>query len=352
MRHGIYQILKQKSELGYNIFRFATTISMAYKESSMYLRRRITNKRIYSPLTSIMSFFTVIALFPLHKLFSATVYKKLKAAAGLDFRASISGGGALSMQDEYFYDAIGVNLRVGYGLTETSPVLTLRNVTQKNFLGCVGQAVEGTELKIVDPHTFKELKKFQKGLVLARGPQIMQGYYKDPEATKAIIDQEGWLNTGDLGWLTNEKNLVLVGRLKETIVLSTGENVEPVPIEEACLNSPYIEQIVLVGQDKSGVGALVIPSQDALEKCGLSMADMQRQKESSIENRTLRELIKRELNTCIKNKPKLRPFERIIKFELLKETFSMDNGLLTQSAKVKRNNVFEKYKDLIVKMYK
>ena len=324
---------------------------MTYKESSMYVQRRITNKRIYSPLTTIMSILTVITLKPLHWLFTKTVYKKLKNAAGLNFRASISGGGALSMQDEYFYDAIGVNLRVGYGMTETSPVLTLRGVNDKNFLGCAGKAVGNTEIKIVDPTTFKELKKFKKGLVLARGPQVMKGYYKDPEETAKIIDKDGWINTGDLGWLTNEGNLVLVGRLKETIVLSTGENVEPVPIEDACLNSPYIDQIVLVGQDKNGLGALVIPSKEALQKCGVSLHDLQNQKSNAIDNKELHDLIKHEIDTNIKAKPKLRPFEKIMKFELLKESFSMDNGLFTQSAKVKRNSVFEKYKDIITKMY-
>jgi len=352
MRNGIYQALKQTPAL-YNFFIIAITISMAFKESLMYLQRRITNKRFYSPITMIMAFLTVCVLAPWHGLFKLILYKKLKNLAGLNhLRISISGGGSLAAQDEYFYDAIGVNLRVGYGLTETAPVITLRKATDKNFLGCAGKAIKETEIKIVDPNTFKELKKFKKGLVLARGPQIMKGYYKDEEATKKIISEDGWLNTGDLGWLTNEKNLVLVGRLKETIVLSTGENVEPIPIEEACLNSPYIEQIVLVGQDKNNVGALIIPSNEAYKKIGINKDDEKYKNSNSIENEELRELIKHEINTYIKNKPKLKPFEKIMKFELLRDTFSMENGLLTQSAKIKRNTVFERYKHVIAKMYK
>ena len=257
------------------------------------------------------------------------------------------------MQDELFYDAIGVNLRIGYGLTETSPVLTLRNVTDKNFLGSVGTPVRGCDLKIVDPKTFEELPKFKKGLVIIKGPQIMKGYYKDEESTRKVMTEDGYFITGDLGWLTNENNLVLVGRLKETIVLSSGENVEPVPIEEAILLSPYIDQIVLVGQDRSGVGALIVPSKEALAKCGINMKDSESYKNSDkiLANSELENLIKNEINTHIVNKPNLRVFEKVKQFSLLKEAFSVENGLMSATQKVKRNKVFEKYDDVIGSMY-
>ena len=257
------------------------------------------------------------------------------------------------MQDELFYDAIGINLRIGYGLTETAPVLTLRNVTDKNFLGAAGTPVDGTDLRIVDPKTFEELPKFKKGLVIVKGPQIMKGYYKDEEATRKVFTDDGYFITGDLGWLTNENNLVLVGRLKETIVLSSGENVEPVPIEEAILLSPYIDQIVLVGQDRSGVGALVVPSKEALEKCGINMKNIQSFKDNKniINNSELDALIKKEINTHIENKPNLRAFEKVKSFSVLNESFSVENGLMSATQKVKRNKVFEKYEDVIGSMY-
>ena len=256
------------------------------------------------------------------------------------------------MQDELFYDAIGVNLRIGYGLTETAPVLTLRNVTDKNFLGSVGTPVRGCDLKVVDPKTFAELPPFKKGLVIIKGPQIMKGYYKDPESTSKVMTEDGYFITGDLGWLTKQNNLVLVGRLKETIVLSSGENVEPVPIEEAILLSPYIDQIVLVGQDKSGVGALIVPSKEALEKCGINMKNIQSYKDNVLVDTKLETLIKNEINTHIVNKPNLRVFEKVKQFTLLNEAFSVENGMMSATQKVKRNKVFEKYKDVIGKMYK
>ena len=355
IRLGIYQKLKQTSPILYNIFDFAIKTSITYKTHKMYGERRITNKWNYNALSTIRH--RVIRSFykPLHVLFSKTLYKKIKKAVGLsNIRASISGGGALSMQDELFYDAIGVNLRIGYGLTETAPVLTLRNVGDKNFLGSAGSPLIGTDLKIVDPKTFRELGVFSKGLVIVKGPQIMKGYYKDEEATKKVMTEDGYFITGDLGWLTKENNLVLVGRLKETIVLSSGENVEPVPIEEAILLSPYIDQIVLVGQDRSGVGALVVPSKEALEKCGINMKNLQSYKDNEkvLNDAKLQMLIKNEINTHIINKPNLRVFEKVKQFSVINESFSVENGMMSATQKVKRNKVFEKYEDVIGSMYK
>ena len=354
IRLGVYQKLKQTSPILHNIFDFAVKTSICYKTHRMYGERRITNKFSYNALSTIRHRIIRSFIKPLHVLFSNTLYKKIKKAVGLSkIRASISGGGALSMQDELFYDAIGVNLRIGYGLTETAPVLTLRNVSDKNFLGSAGTPLPRTDLKVVDPQTFKELPSFQKGLVIVKGPQIMKGYYKDEEATRKVFTEDGYFITGDLGWLTKQNNLVLVGRLKETIVLSSGENVEPVPIEEAILLSPYIDQIVLVGQDRSGVGALIVPSKEALEKCGINMKDLSSYKNSNIlTDIKLENLIKSEINTHIVNKPNLRVFEKVKQFTLLNESFSVENGLMSATQKVKRNKVFEKYEQIIGNMYK
>jgi len=352
MRLGIYQKLKQKSPFAYRLFDFAVKLSITYKIHKMYSERRITNKKTkYRILSNLYHKFVRSFLKPLHLFFSAKLYSKVKTAAGINFRASISGGGALSMKDQLFYDAIGVNLREGYGLTETAPVLTLRYVTGPNFLGCCGKPLMATEIKILDINTKEELGIFQKGIVHARGYQVMNGYYKDEAATKQAIDEDGWFNTGDIGWLTADNNLVLVGRMKETIVLSNGENVEPVPIEEACLESPYIEQIMLVGQDQTYIGALVVPSEAALEKCGILAKDLKSGSNLSIKDQTLRELIKKEISTHIKNKQNLKSFENIKQFEVLKENFNMANGLMSQTAKIKRNSVFEKYSQIIANMF-
>lgn len=352
VRLGIYQNLKKKSELAYLLFDFAVKTSISYKIHKMYSEKRITNKTTgYNILSNLYHKIIRSFIKPLHVYFSNTLYKKIKDTVGLNFNASISGGGALSLKDELFYDALGINLRSGYGITETAPVLSVRQANDKNYLGSVGRPLFATEIKIVDTNEGFELGAFQKGLVMARGPQIMKGYYKDEEATKKVIDNEGWFNTGDLGWLTYDNNLILVGRMKETIVLSNGENIEPVPIEEACLQSNYIEQIILVGQDESSLGALVVPTQDALEKCGLAMKDMNKGSNLAIKNPVLKELIKKEIDNYIKSKPNLKPFEKIQNFEVLNDGFNQENGLLSQTGKLKRNKIFDKYHEFIEKMF-
>lgn len=352
LRLGVYQRIKKKSKLKYKIFDFAVKMSIKYKIHKMYSEQRITNKRNrYHLRSNLYHRFVRFFIKPLHLYCMEHVYEKIKAKAGLNFRVSLSGGSALSLKDELFYDALGINLRVGYGLTETSPILTLRHANDKNYLCSVGKPVMGTEIKIVDINGGYELGAFQKGVVLARGPQVMKGYYKDDEATKKVVDKYGWFNTGDLGWLTYDNHLVLVGRSKETIVLSNGENVEPVPIEEACLQSSYIEQIVLVGQDEPNMCALVVPTREALEKCELALKEMNKGANLTIKNPNLKELIKKEIDNYIKSKPNLKSFEKIKSFEILEDNFNQENGLLSQTGKLKRGKIIDRYKDIINNMF-
>ncbi|MBO7671804.1 AMP-binding protein [bacterium] len=352
IRLGVFQKLKQTSHFKYRIFDFGVKLSIKYKIHKMYSERRITNKKhAYHFYMNWYHRFVRLFMKPIHVLLTHTIYRAVKNAIGLNFRMSVSGGSSLALKDQLFYDAIGVNLREGYGLTETSPIITLRDADKMNYLGSCGQPFMATEIKVFDIETDEELGVFQKGVVKARGYQIMHGYYKDQAATDAVIDKDGWFTTGDIGWMTYDNNLVLVGRMKETIVLSNGENVEPVPLEEACLESPYIGQIMLVGQDESSLGALVVPSEAALEKCGILANDLKSGKNLTIKDQTLRDLIKREIATYIKNKQNFKNFEQVKQFEVLNEDFNMNNGMLSQTAKIKRNNIFEKYKATISEMF-
>ncbi|KAL6009385.1 Long-chain-fatty-acid--[acyl-carrier-protein] ligase AEE15, chloroplastic [Asimina triloba] len=141
-------------------------------------------------------------------------------------------------------------------------------------LGTVGPPLPHTEIKAVDPETGKELPPGSKGIIKVRGPQVMKGYYKNPSATTAVLDDEGWFNTGDIGWIAPHSSVgknrlcggmvVLEGRAKDTIVLSTGENVEPSELEEAAMRSSLIQQIVVIGQDQRRLGALIVPNKDEI----------------------------------------------------------------------------------------
>jgi long-chain acyl-CoA synthetase len=309
----------------------------------------------------------LIALAPIHALGEKIVYNKVRqAATGGEFRQAISGGGALARHIDDFFEIMGIEVLVGYGLTETSPVTNARR-PWRNLRGSAGQPIPGTEVRIVDQETRKPLPVGQRGLVLLRGPQIMQGYYNNPEATRKAINPDGWFDSGDLGWMTPENDLVLTGRAKDTIVLTNGENIEPQPIEDACLRSPYVDQIMLVGQDQKSLGALIVPNLDALEKWTVTQGytlDLPNHPAAAtvagtatnlypltLDSKPIQDLMRKELNREVQNRPGYRADERIGPFRLLTEPFSIENGLLTQTLKIRRNVVMDRYQGMINEMF-
>jgi len=295
---------------------------------------------------------TTILLAPLHFLGENIVYKKIQQATGGNVKQLICGGGSLAKHLEDFFEIAGIEILVGYGLTETSPVLSARQY-YRNLRGSSGKPIPGTEIKIVDLETRESLPNNAKGLVMARGEQLMQGYYLNPEATRKAIDSEGWFNTGDIGWLTTENQVVITGRVKDTIVLTNGENIEPQPIESACLRSPYIDQIMIVGQDKKSLGALIVPNIEALEAWVLnenpSIANSDIN--ANLNHQIIRDLFREELNREVRNRPGYRRDDEIIVFELIPEPFTIENGLLTQTLKVRRNVVMERYENAIGNLF-
>jgi long-chain acyl-CoA synthetase len=289
-----------------------------------------------------------ILLSPVHAIAEKLVYQKVREATGGRFKWAISGGGSLAAHLDNFFEIANIGLLVGYGLTETSPVLTVRRPWH-NLKGSAGQPIAHTEIKIVDPETRQQLPTGQRGLVLGRGPQIMAGYYLNPEATAKAIDSEGWFDTGDLGWLTPGNDLVLTGRAKDTIVLSNGENIEPQPIEDASVRSPYIDQIIVVGQDQKSIGALIVPNPEAVQK----WAETQNPPIHEIDwnSKIIQDLFRQELNREVQNRPGYRADDRIGPFRLIQEPFSMEIGMLTQTLKIKRPVVTEHYRDMIDGMF-
>ena len=299
-----------------------------------------------------------LLLAPLHALGERLVYQKIRAATGGKLKAVISGGGSLAMYLEDFYEIVSVPILVGYGLTETSPVTNARTL-RHNLRGSSGKPIPATEIRIVDPDTGQVLPPGKRGLVLIRGPQVMQGYYKKPEATAKVIDPEGWFNSGDLGWVTPVGDLVLTGRAKDTIVLTNGENIEPQPIEDACVRSPYISQIMLVGQDQKSLGALIVPNLEALQQWAqvqnldLHFAESATSltADSNLYHSAVQELFRRELTQQVKNRPGYRPDDQIKVFRFIIEPFSQENGMMTQTLKIKRPVVTERYRAMINEMF-
>jgi long-chain acyl-CoA synthetase len=239
---------------------------------------------------------------------------------------------------------IGIELLVGYGLTETSPVLTCRR-PWLNRRGSSGQPLPGTALRIVDPESGALLRLGERGRVLARGPQVMGGYFGKPDATAKVLDAEGWFDTGDLGRLLADGCLVLTGRAKDTIVLSSGENIEPGPLEEALVESALVEQVMLVGQDRRQLGALVVPRREALAAfaaaAGLPPLNLDPDTPLEPVDPALLRALKSEFNRVLAARPGSRPDERLAGVALV-APFTLDNGLLTQTLKQRRDRIAER----------
>jgi long-chain acyl-CoA synthetase len=288
----------------------------------------------------------------IHQVGDRLVYRKIREGTGGEVKYLVSGGGSIADFLEDFFEIVGINILGGYGLTETSPITNVRRPAA-NLRGADGQPFADTEISIVDLDTRKPLPNGQQGLVLIRGPQVMQGYYNNPTATAKAIDPQGWFDTGDLGMVVGDNHLVITGRAKDTIVLTNGENIEPQPIENACLRSDYVDQIMLVGQDQRSLGALIVPNVEALQKWAEANQPSVLLPDGTVDlkDKAIEELFRQELTREIKDRPGYRADDRVGPFRLLTEGFSIDNGLLTQTLKIRRPVVTERYRGMIDEMF-
>ncbi|MEO8204772.1 MAG: AMP-binding protein [Chthoniobacterales bacterium] len=288
-----------------------------------------------------------------YRVLDPLVLSKLRHVVGGNFRGTISGGGALPPHVDEFFNFIGIPVLEGYGMTETSPVLAVRS-WDNLVIGTVGQLYPETAIRIVDLNTGEILypnskkPKMGRGLqgeIHAHGPQIMQGYYKNEETTRAVL-RDGWMNTGDIGMVTFNDCLKILGRSKDTIVLLSGENVEPLPIENKLCESAYILQCVVVGQDKKHLGVLIVPHLETFQKTGLtagSVADIEA-------SDAAKEILHDEIRRLISTEQGFKSFERIAAWRLLPKSFDVGDEL-TATYKLKRHVITEKYGAMIEGIY-
>ncbi|BAQ66540.1 long-chain fatty acid--CoA ligase [Geminocystis sp. NIES-3709] len=357
---GIQKQFRDGSKTQQKLVFFFLSMSEKYLEATRISKGLTLDNLNPSPLEKITAQVTALLFLPLHKLGDKLVYQKVRDGVGSCVKTWISGGGSLPKHIDNFFQIVGISLIVGYGLTETSPVTNARRF-DRNIVGASGQPIPETEIKIIDLETKETLPQGKIGLVYIRGSQVMQGYYKNPSATAKAIDSDGWFDSGDLGWVTPENDLVITGRAKDTIVLSNGENIEPQPLEDACVRSPYIDQIMVVGQDQKYLGALIVPNLDALRKWTQSQnlsltfpdvsADLSMIENSDLYAKEVISLYKQELNREVKNRAGYRPDDRISVFKFIVEPFSMDNGMMTQTLKIKRPVITSHYQDMINSMF-
>ncbi|MDB9452462.1 AMP-dependent synthetase/ligase [Dolichospermum circinale] len=344
---GVQKQFREQPAKKQSLVKFLLETSQKYIEARRISQGLSLNHIHASFIERSQAKITELGLLLFHALGEKLVYTKVREATGGNIKHVISGGGALPAYIDNFFEIVGVEILQGYGLTETSPVTNARR-PWRNLRGSSGQPIPGTEVKIVNPETRQPLPVGERGLVLLKGPQIMQGYYQNPQATTKAIDTEGWFDSGDLGWVTPENDLVLTGRAKDTIVLTNGENIEPQPIEDACLRSPYIDQIMLVGQDQRSIGALIVPNLEALEKWAETQNNSQK---IDLESKIVQDLFRQELNREVQNRPSYRADDRVGPFKLIEEQFSIENGLMTQTLKIRRHVVMSRYCDIINAMF-
>ena len=279
------------------------------------------------------------------------VFKSIIKFTGGKLEKAVSGGGALPDFIDDFYEACGLPLLNGYGLTETAPVISVRT-TACNIRGTIGPVLPECSVQIRHVESGKCLQPGQKGYICVKGPNVMKGYYKNPQATKKVLGRDGYFNTEDLGFIDQNGMLVITGRAKETIVLSSGENIEPSIIENELLRAPGILQCAVVGNDQKVPAALIVPDPDYVsdlaKKNNLSFLSYGELLSHALIRSHYRGNIKKFVNA---NERKIQYYEHIGHFILLENPFT-EGDELTNKLSLRRHVIEEKYKKIITEMYK
>ena len=306
------------SELKQKIFAWAIKVGEAHFHAAQ--------KGSVSPLLALQ-----------HKLATRLVLGKIQDRTGGRLRVLLSGGAPLMPELAQFFASVGLPILEGYGLTESSPVICVGRRGKIKF-GTVGPPIPGVEVKIAED-----------GEILARGPNIMQGYYNNPEATAEVINDQGWLHTGDIGELDSDGYLRITDRKKEILVMSNGKNVAPQPIESLLKTSPYIEQVVLIGDNRKYISALIVPAFETLKaksgELGIDTSDPA----ALCQSDKLQQLIRAEIDRV--GSGRLARFEEVKQFRLLPNEFTIENNEITPKLSLRRKVIGQRYAEQIENMY-
>lgn len=270
-----------------------------------------------------------------HKIADRLIYTKWRNNFGGHEMLVVSGGSSIQSRIIRLFSAAKFYIFEGYGLTETSPVIAVNNPKEMKIrIGTVGKILPGVEAKLADD-----------GEILTRGVCLMNGYYKDPEYTKAVIDDEGWFHTGDIGEFTDDGYLKITDRKKEIFKLSGGKYIAPQLIENKFKESPYIENIMVIGENQKFASAIVVPNFNYLHFWASKYKIHFRDNEELIGNEKVKERIQHEIDRI---NAKLAPHERIKRYRIVHDEWSVQSGELSPTLKLKRSVLYKKY-DLLVK---
>ena len=285
------------------------------------------------------------------------VFSKIKEKTGGRLKFMISGGAALPKNVGEFFGDLGIKILEGFGLTETSPVMSVTEYHRQVY-GTVGRVIPGIEVGIQDVETkqiiniqthetFNESFECAEGEIIVRGHCVMKGYFNKPAETAEAIDKEGWFHTGDIGRFY-KGNLQITDRLKNMIVNAYGKNVYPTPVENIYLKSPKIDQLFLIGDKREFITAIIIPNRETLQETFNLKDDFFEHKDDFIDKQEMVDWIAADIK---KISNELAKFERIKNFKIKRNPFSIEDGEITPTLKVKRRIVEKKYAEAINAMY-
>ena len=317
---GVFKAMKQAGGIKQKLFNFFVAVGLFHAHHARNVKGLNPHFVSYTKLTRpIVSFIPYLLSAPLYALGNVLVFKKIRTKLGTGFRQGVSGGGALPPNIDAFFWAIGVSVTEGYGLTETAPVVSVRPLGRPVF-GTIGKPLSCTTVKIVDDDG-KDLPVGQLGTVMIRGASVMKGYYKRQDLTDAVIDKDGWFDSGDLGFKTLDGELILRGRKKDTIVLRGGENIEPVPIEMKLQESSFIAQAVVLGQDQRFLGALIVADETEVKSYAAEQGILAASFEELLAKPEIKKLFEQQIASLINHENGFKLFERINRFALLAKPF-------------------------------
>lgn len=347
--NGIFKTMRQTGGIKLHLFKFFVAIGLFHAHHARNVKGQNPHFVSYTKITRpLVSFIPYLLSAPLHALGSALVFRKIRAKLGKSFRQGISGGGALPPNIDAFFWAIGINVMEGYGLTETAPVVSVRPYYQPVF-GTIGKPLSCVEVRIVDAKG-NDVPAGTLGTVLIKGTSVMKGYYKRQDLTDAVIDRDGWFDSGDLGFKTACGELILRGRKKDTIVLRGGENIEPVPLEMKMQESPFISQAVVVGQDQRFLAALIVVEETELTAYAAHAGIAYSSLEQLIAHPDIQKLYEQQIASRINSEHGFKLFERINRFTLLAKPFQ-PGVELSAKQDIMRHKIAALYSDHINAMF-
>ncbi len=340
--------LKKESPRKQKLFGLLVNLSAAYRR---HLRRVRGHLPHFAPqplasrwIQKMLSLLAVIVLWPLSRLADRKL-SLVRQKFGGRLRLAVSGGGSLPPYLDEWIDAIGIRIVNAYGMTECSPGIAGRGLDCHVF-GTIGPPFPLTDIRIASEDG-QDLPAGQEGEIQVRGPQVFKGYFNNEQANRVAFTRDGFFKTGDLGRMTVSGELVITGRAKDIIVLASGENIDPTHIESTITRFPFVQDAVLVGQDKKGLGALIVPDLTQMSELLSEMDQAPSQDPGELlDNGQFLDRVRHKINALLSEKTGFKPYEKLQSIHFLKNEFTLGEEL-TNTLKKKRHVIERKYQQII-----